>query len=204
MRHMLRLNTPHWVTLALSFTLAALIPISSAPGWALTPQSRDAYLKAQQAERRGNLAEAEADLRQAISMDAKDYLNYVKLASILNQEDKPNEAVSYYQKALTLQPEDGMILFSLGSVYEQLGQYGKAEEAYAMSFRNNPTYQFALLNLARAEIQQKKYKPAIGHYQQFLNRYPEHYEARRRLAKRGPPRYTLDAARDLRKRCGEK
>jgi tetratricopeptide (TPR) repeat protein len=150
---------------------------------ALTPQAREYYNQAVQAERRGNLEEAEQALRRAIGMDPQDYLNVVKLASILNQQGKPNEAISYYQKALSLNPQDVMILYSLGGIYEQMGQYGKAEEAYGLTLQNNPRYQFGLLNLARTEIQQKKYDPAIGHYQQFLQRYPEHYEARRHLAK---------------------
>ena len=170
---------PLAITLGLSLSVAQL----AAPVWAITPQARDAYQQAVQAERLGHLSDAERFLRQAIALDPQDYLNYVKLASILNQQDKPNEAASYYQHALNLQPEDGMILYSLGGVYEQLGQYAKAEEAYALSLQNNPRYQYALLNLARAEIQQKKYTPAIAHYQQFLSQYPDHYEARRRLAK---------------------
>ena len=186
MRHTFTARYLHLAPLAVTLSLGLGLGVALsqlAPSWALTPQSREYYLKAQQSERRGLLKDAETNLRQAIAMDPKDYLNYVKLASILNQEDRPNEAISYYQQALNLQPEDPMILFSLGGVYEQVGQYAKAEEAYALCAQNNPTYQFTLLNLARAEIQQKKYKPAIVHYQQFLNRYPDHYEARRRLAR---------------------
>src|SRR5205085_1663243 len=57
------------------------------------------------------------------------------------------------------------------------------EEAYGLSLQNNPRYQYALLNLARTEIQQKKYQPAITNYEQFLHQYPDNYEARRHLAK---------------------
>jgi tetratricopeptide (TPR) repeat protein len=167
------------VVLALTIGMGLGMPSTEA----LTPQARDYYNQAVQAERRGNLEEAEQALRKAIGLDPQDYLNVVKLASILNQQGKPNEAISYYQKALTLNPQDVMILYSLGGIYEQMGQYDKAEEAYGLTLQNNPRYQFGLLNLARTEIQQKKYDPAIGHYQQFLQRYPEHYEARRHLAK---------------------
>ena len=177
------LLSPFKLSLAFTLTLGVTLSALNTAGWALTPQSRDAYLQAQQAERKGNLDAAERSLRQAIAMDPQDYLNYVKLASILNQQGKPNEAANYYQQAMNLNPQDRMILYSLGGVYEQMGQYAKAEEAYALSLQNNPRYQFALLNLARAEIQQKKYQPAIVHYQQFLNQYPDHYEARRHLAK---------------------
>lgn len=154
-----------------------------APGWALAPQARQYYIEAQQAELRGNLDGAEHALRKATALDPQDYFNYVKLAGILSQQGKPNEAASLYQQALNLNPQDGMILFSLGSVYEQLGQYRKAEEAYALTLQNNSRYQFALLNLARVQIQQKEYKPAIANYQKFLTAYPDHYEARRHLAK---------------------
>jgi tetratricopeptide (TPR) repeat protein len=176
-----RVSTAYQLSLAM--TLALGLGMMANPTWAVSPQSYQYYVQAQQAERRGNLEGAERALRQAIAMDPQDYLNYVKLASLLNQQGKPNEAVSYYQQALNINPQDMMILYSLGSVYEQLGQYAKAEEAYALSLQNNPRYQFALLNLARTQIQQKKYQPAIENYQQFLSKYPEHYEARRHLAK---------------------
>lgn len=168
---------------SLVFSLAVGLSVMSLASWAITPQSYQLYTQAQVAERHSDLDSAERALRQAIAMDPQDYLNYVKLASILNQEGKPNEAVSYYQQALNLNPQDMMILYSLGSVYEQLGQYAKAEEAYGLSLQNNPRYQYALLNLARTEIQQKKYQPAIVNYEQFLHQYPENYEARRHLAK---------------------
>lgn len=180
---------PHnWLSVyktRLAFTLALGLGVSllNVSGWAISPQSREYYLQAQQAELRGNPDQAEQALRKAIALDPQDYLNYVKLASLLNQQGKPNEAISYYQQALNLNPQDGMILYSLGSIYEQLGEYAKAQEAYELGLQNNPRYQFALLNLARTEIQQKKYPPAIVHYQQFLGKYPDHYEARRHLAK---------------------
>ncbi|HEY9745648.1 MAG TPA: tetratricopeptide repeat protein, partial [Oculatellaceae cyanobacterium] len=151
-------NTRSLATVALAAWLAA----SNTPGWSLTPPAYDAYRQAQQAELRGDLPQAEAALRRAIALDPTDYLNYVKLASILNQQGKPNEAILYYQKALSLNPQDTMILYSLGSVYEQVGQYAKAEEAYALTLQNNPRFRFGLLNLARTEIQQKKYEPAIA------------------------------------------
>ncbi len=169
--------------LALTVTLGLALTAFMGSGWALSPQSRQYYMEAQQAELHGKLEQAEQALRKAVALDSQDYLNFVKLASILNQLGKPNEALSYYQQALNLNPQDSMILYSMGGIYEQMGQYAKAQEAYDLCLQNNPRYQFALLNLARTEIQQKKYPPAIAHYQQFLGKYPDHYEARRHLAK---------------------
>lgn len=162
--------------------LAASLGLAGA-GHALTPQSREYYNQAIHAERRGELEQAEQALRKAIALDPADYLNHVKLGSVLNQQGKPNEAINYYQKALSLNPQDVMILYSLGSIYEQLGMYAQAEEAYALTLQNNPRYRFGLLNLARTEIQQQKYESAMGHYRQFLQHYPDHYQARRHLAR---------------------
>src|SRR6478672_4886179 len=83
-----------------AFSLAMGLSVLTLASWAITPQSYQLYTQAQLAERRSDLDGAERALRQAIAMDPQDYLNYVKLASILNQEGKPNEAVSYYQQAL--------------------------------------------------------------------------------------------------------
>ena len=186
----------------------ALSAFALQPAAALTPQARPYYMQAIQAERHGHLEDAENALRKAMSLDPQDYLNYVKLGSILSQEGKPREALSYYQKALELFPADSMILFSIGNVYEQLGEYQKATEAYTLTLQNNPRYAYALLNLARSEIQQREYPSAIGHYKQFLDRYPEHFEARRRLAKlylvTSQPQLAVVEYQALKSRFGEK
>jgi tetratricopeptide (TPR) repeat protein len=182
------------INLALSVGIG-LSGLSFSKSFALTPSARTYYLQAIQAERRGQLDVAEQALRKAISVDPTDYLNFVKLAAVLNQEGKPNEAVSYLQQAAILNPSDDMIQYSLGSLYEQLGQQGKAEVSYLQALRKNsasqtmpgvtfvqPMYYFALLNLSRTEIQLKKYSAATKHYESFLTHYPQHFEARRRLA----------------------
>ena len=127
------------------------------------------------------MEEASQALRKAIALDPKDYLNCVKLASILNQQGKPHEAITYYQKAIALNPRDVMVLYSLGGMYEQTGQIQRAEEAYTLALRSKPEYRFALLSLARTESQQKKYAAAADHLRQFLAAYPDHFEAGRRL-----------------------
>jgi tetratricopeptide (TPR) repeat protein len=162
------------------FCCTATVGIS--PVNALAPQANTYYGQSRQAELSGNLASAESLLRQAIALDAQDYLNYVKLASLLGREGKPNEAASLYRQALALNPHDAMIHYSLGGLYEQMGQYESAEKAYLEALRSNPRYQFGLLNLARVDVQLKRYEPAIANYRQFLMSYPNHYEARRRLA----------------------
>jgi tetratricopeptide (TPR) repeat protein len=186
-----RLSRSCSVLLSVGLSLNCFSPAALA----LTPGAHTYYLQAVQAERRGQLDIAEQALRKAIAIDPSDYLNLVKLGAVLNQEGRPNEAISYLQQAATLTPSDDMILYSLGGLYEQLGQPAKAEQAYLQALRKNaatqtapgiafaqPMYYFALLNLSRTEIQLKKYPAAINHYQSFLTHYPQHFEARRRLA----------------------
>ncbi len=166
-----------------ALALGLCLTASTTKAWSLTPNALEDYNQAEAAERSGDLQVAEQKIRQSIAQDPDDYLNLLKLGALLNQEGKPNEALTYYQRASSLNPQDVMVLYSMGGIYEQLQQFDKAEQAYALTLQNNPTYRFSLMSLARVEIQQKKYKPAIGHFKTFLEAYPDQFEARRRLAK---------------------
>ncbi|MBY0404785.1 MAG: tetratricopeptide repeat protein [Cyanobacteria bacterium] len=156
--------------------------------WAIEEHSFKHYQAGVLLERQGNLRQASEEYRMAIAQDPFDSLNYIKLASVLAQLGNTHEAISLYQKAASMDSQDPMVYLSMGALYEQLGNYPKAEEAYHRVVVKAPSYQFGLLNLARTQAQQGQsdinhYQEAIGNYQLFLQRYPDHYEARRHLAR---------------------
>lgn len=152
------------------------------PVFALTPEAYDSYKAAQAEIQQNHLEAAERLLRQATTQDPDDYLNFVKLASVLAQLGKPNEAVSMYQRALTLNSQDAMIHVNLGTLYEQQGQYAEAQTQYSRALVKNPLYQYGDFLLGRVLMQQHNDTEAVAHFSKFLERYPDHYDARRMLA----------------------
>lgn len=183
--------------------LALTVVFSALPALAQTsPQSRSAspqsksaspqspenpfyhYKQAQYFEREGKSDKAEAALRQSMALAPTDYLNYVKLASLLAQRGQTQEAISLYKKAMTLDAQDPMLHFSLGALYEQAEnpQYELAEREYQNGLLKNPLYHFGQYNLARVQMQQGKYDLAQQNFSKFLVTYPDHFEARKYLA----------------------
>ncbi|MEM0952443.1 MAG: tetratricopeptide repeat protein [Cyanobacteria bacterium P01_H01_bin.74] len=168
--------------LVASTGLAVLVSGSMTVAEALSPQGIKLYNQARLSETEGDLQAAEKALRRSITLEPKDAMNLVKLASVLRKLGRPNEAVQYYQQAIAQNPHDAMLHYGLGSLFEQLGDYSQAEVAYKTALQKNPRYQFGLFNLSRTQIQQQDYRSAIATTQQFLKSYPSHYEAGRRLA----------------------
>ena len=164
--------------------LAVAVGICAIPtaAFALSPESLTYYQQAVAFERNGELEQAEQAFRQATAADPNDYLNFVKLASVLGQLGKTQEAISTYHQAAKLNSQDPMIWYSMGALYEQAGDYENAEKVYQAALTRNPAYEFGQLNLARTLILQNKYTEAEGLYEKFLATYPKHYEARKNLA----------------------
>lgn len=150
--------------------------------WAMHPLALKHYQQAVQFEREGNIDFAINELRNTITLDPTDSLNLLKLAALLHQQGKTNEAMAMFQKASAVAPQDSMLHFSWGAVYESISQFDKAEEQYRVGLSKNEAYIYGLLSLARVEAQQGKFTEAMQHYQTFLAKYPEHYDARRNLA----------------------
>ena len=59
-----------------------------------------------------------------------------------------SEAKSWYEKAITLDPNYAVVYNDLGVIYEAEGSLGKAEESYLMAVKIDPTYSSAYTNLA--------------------------------------------------------
>jgi tetratricopeptide (TPR) repeat protein len=86
-----------------------------------------AYFRAISHERSGNWTEAEADFRTALRLepDHPSVLNYLGY-SLVDMNQKLDEAMAMIAKAVELRPNDGYIVDSLGWAHYQLGEYEEA------------------------------------------------------------------------------
>jgi tetratricopeptide (TPR) repeat protein len=85
------------------------------------------YLRGQSYERSKRWPEAEADLKQALSLNPKQpqVLNYLGY-SWVDQGINLDKALDMIRAAVDLRPEDGYIIDSLGWAYYRLGRYEEA------------------------------------------------------------------------------
>jgi tetratricopeptide (TPR) repeat protein len=70
----------------------------------------------------GSLIEAERSFRQAAEWDPSDYTPRLELAKLALQRREREEALSQLNRAHLLAPQQYSVLYSLASVYRQLGQ----------------------------------------------------------------------------------
>jgi len=113
-----------WVEAAEAYTRAlALVDTLEREHWTV------AYFRAIANERAGKWTEAEADFRTALRLepDHPSVLNYLGY-SLVDMNQKLDEAMDMIAKAVELRPNDGYIVDSLGWAHYQLGDYEEAVE----------------------------------------------------------------------------
>jgi tetratricopeptide (TPR) repeat protein len=92
-------------------------------------------------------------------------------------ESNFNQSISYYQKALELNPNDPIILRSLGNAYYMSGQYQQAITSYQKAIEIDPRNADILRNLGRAYAQQGLNNDAITYYKKAIDVNPNDPEA---------------------------
>ena len=87
------------------------------------------------------------------------------------------DAVSAYQRAITLKPDYSEAYFNIGNVLQELGELGEAIAAYSRALEIRPDYAAALNNMANALKTQGQYDQSIAAYRRALLIEPTYAEA---------------------------
>ena len=117
-------------------------------------------------------ANTEAAFQDSLSIDSSEaYFNYM-FGGCLVQQERYDEASSYYQKALDLttdaDAERARIYEKLGVAYGKLEDDEKSETAFHESVSLNPSFVGAILNLGMYLAFQGKYDCAIPYFEKVL------------------------------------
>jgi tetratricopeptide (TPR) repeat protein len=93
----------------------------------------------------GDVDRAIADCMQAIEIDPDFGNPYNDIGAYLIEQGKPDEAVEWFEKALTAQRYESRCFphFNLGRVYERRRQWRRAMACYARAIIENPEYETA-------------------------------------------------------------
>jgi Tfp pilus assembly protein PilF len=99
----------------------------------------------------GDYDHAIADCLEAIKVDPDFGNPYNDIGAYLIEQAKWNEAVPWFQKAITAPRYDARPYpyFNLGRVYEHQRNWSKAKECYAMAYSLDNRYRAALAGLRR-------------------------------------------------------
>jgi tetratricopeptide (TPR) repeat protein len=123
-----------------------------------------------------DLAKQEADLRQAIERSPRNAAYVARLGAVLAMENKLDEAVSYFEKALKLNPGDVETRRSLGTTCWQLGQFENAEKNLEIVLKAKPDDTVATLFLGMVAEDQGNHQRAaklLGDVLPLVRQRPE-------------------------------
>jgi len=101
---------------------------------------------------------------------------HANLAQFLFSQDRYDEAVTEYEKAVELNPAEGN-RYALGQAYLQTGDYGKAEEQFMQVLVTAPDDPAGNMGLGQAYAGQGQYEIAIEEFKAAIEKKWDFYDA---------------------------
>ena len=138
--------------------------------------------QAQQAERTGNIEQAETFLQQAIQANPEDAEARRKLARLLLEQGEIDAAVDQLRLAVIQNPDDVDSFIQLARIQLDHGRYEGAEQAVRSALQLDADHVGALLMRAEAAEVQGRETLELETYHRILARDPENNVARQRVA----------------------
>lgn len=99
---------------------------------------------------------------------------YNSLGVISDLEEEYKQAIIYYQKALTVQPEMPLILNNMGYSHYMSGDWDSAEKYYRKAVLNGEYFERAWRNLGLLYVRKAEYEEAVSAFTQ-VEGLPEAY-----------------------------
>lgn len=127
------------------------------------------YERSAEALEQGNFSQAESLLRPALAEHPNDARALGLMAVILDAEKRYEDAESFYDRALKLDPRSPALLNNIGNHYLEKGDFGRAKEAYLKVVTVDPAHPNANLHLAQMSVATKDGQAAL----EYLARLPE-------------------------------
>ena len=156
---------------------------------ATTPALEASGLQTQQPDSSAQaaLAQAAAPLLNAVNKDPNDYDSLVKLGNLFYDGQQYPSAIQYYERALTIHPENPDVRTDMGTAYWYTGNVDKAIAAMETSLKYRPVHPQTLFNLGWVRWQGKADpKGAVEAWERLLQAnpdYPQRQQVEQYIAK---------------------
>ncbi|GDZ95503.1 TPR domain protein [Planktothrix agardhii CCAP 1459/11A] len=94
--------------------------------------------------------------------------SYLTSANQYLEQGNPELALSFYNQAIELNPDNDHIYYKLGQTLMQLERYEDAITAYSKSIQINPDFPWSYNSLGEVLIKLERWEEAIAAYTQFI------------------------------------
>jgi Flp pilus assembly protein TadD len=111
-------------------------------------------------------------LRKDVEANPKDTVKIKAYADFIAAAHKPEEAVSYYEKILKVDPRRNDVLFSLSMIYFGMQNYSKAEEYTGRILNNDRNNTQAMYNLGAIAASKGDKVKAKEIWNRLVSSYP--------------------------------
>lgn len=176
--------------LVLGVALGYLYRGSASPGTSVAAsvaQDSNSQKQAGAAEAQAALTQAAAPYLEAVNKDPNDYDSLVKLGNLYYDAQQYPAAIQYYERAVTIHPENVDVRTDMGTAYWYAGNIDKAMEEMQISLKYRPGHPQTLFNLGWIKWQGKgDAKGAVEAWQQLLKAnpaYPQKQQVEQYIAK---------------------
>jgi tetratricopeptide (TPR) repeat protein len=170
------------------------ISISLTPGSSNAPDAVK-YL-ASSYVRLGDVEQAVDEYRAYLKLNPSSGATLVSLGNLLYVEDRYDEAIVEYEKAVELDPTVSN-RFALGQTYLQAGEYEKARELFVKMQLDHPQEAAGYLGLGQAYSKMDRYGEAVEQFETAIRLKPESYDAYAELGYAYADMGEIDSAMDL-------
>ena len=138
-------------------------------------QPDSTFQRGQQADAQAALAQSAAPLLEAVNKDPKDFDSLVKLGNVYYDGQQYPSAIQYYEKALSVHPENPDVRTDMGTAYWYTGNADKAIAEMETSLKYRDGHPQSLFNLGWVRWQGKgDAKGAVDAWEKLLKANPSY------------------------------
>ena len=148
---------------------------ATAQASAAAQQGSNVNQQPSQAEMQAAVTQAAAPLLEAVKSNPNDFDSLVKLGNVFYDGQQYPSAIQYYERALTIHPDNPDVRTDMGTAYWYSGNADKAIESMQTSLKYRPNHPQTLFNLGWVRWQGKSdAKGAVAAWQQLLKTNPDY------------------------------
>jgi tetratricopeptide (TPR) repeat protein len=114
-----------------------------------------------------------AELKSEVEKNPNDTLALKKYADFLSAAHNMNDAITYYEKILKVDPKRADVRFALAVIYYHKQDYAKCEDENKQVLAFDPKNQMALYNLGAVAATQGEVDKAKDYWNQVIKINPE-------------------------------